>query len=795
VTLREILAGASNDYSQLEERYRAATVSELVSKPFTSFEVDVPLHRSASVLIGTYNSRDTLSRSLDSIANSSLNLRRPDLLEVVVVDDGSTDGTWEMLGQLPVDLRLRCVRQERAGLTRAHNTGLALASGDIVIFSDSDIVHTPYALEELLKRHEILPQVTLLGFRFDVERDSVLGPWQLVPTFWGDFRLNFPGVPNGICRETGNLKELGNARRLAMANGAGYDLTSTVVGAFFSIERNVLLTMGGSEERLHGWGCEDSLIGAASIALGNKVVPVFSAASAHVMHERRDPGENSDFARNIRTANDILDGEFDPPGSAPLDAYLSRALARFEREPSGNAGEVRPPVDYPLAPNDHSGWGLCAWSVGSYTEAADAYRRAANDDPASPWPLVGQAKSLRELGRLDDAQLLFEEARRRDPGNAWVAWDSGLNYSAQGEYARARAAFERASAFATGLFEAEWALRMPAADHKHRGNQHAEQGLHRVALRDFELSLVVDANLPWTHYDRGLSLRALSRGEEALSAVLRADELLDPADNNRTWLHKTLAELYLERDQHVLSKLQIERALRLLPENEAAAVIAERLSEAAETRAGLVCTMPLLRRIADIPGWLTAGEADLLSAATVSIAPLATASRAGILELGSFCGRSTVAIAHTLRALNQRIPFTAVDPHAGYDFGEIPDTYDAFIANLRQNELDGWVSVVRGVSHELDWDKPLALLFIDAMHDYRSVLRDYSLFSRFVVPGGLIAFHDYFDLCPGVVQCVDEVLSSGSVLLAAHRERLILLQRPPAGVLEARAGAQTLTAR
>jgi GT2 family glycosyltransferase len=347
MTLRELLASTSNDYSALEERYRAETGAELVLDPFDSLGGALRLTRSASVLIGTHDSRETLRRSLASIAGSSLNLSYPELLEVIVVDDGSTDGTWELLAELELDLRLHCIRQERGGLTSAHNTGLAFASGDVVIFSDADMVHTPFALEELLRRHEVLPAVTLLGFRFDIDAGDPRGPWELAPAFWGDFRLSFPGVPASICGETGHLKELGHGRRVAMTNGARYDLPSMVVGAFFSIEREVLLAMGGSEERLRGWGCEDSLIGARSTALGNAIVPVYGAASAHVAHARRDRSESDEFARNIRTATAILDEPFAPPGGDAIAGFGARALEHLERMTSPEPREMERPHAYP----------------------------------------------------------------------------------------------------------------------------------------------------------------------------------------------------------------------------------------------------------------------------------------------------------------------------------------------------------------------------------------------------------------------------------------------------------------
>ena len=50
-------------------------------------------------------------------------------------------------------------------------------------------------------------------------------------------------------------------------------------------------------------------------------------------------------------------------------------------------------------------------------------------------------------------------------------------------------------------------------------------------------------------------------------------------------------------------------------------------------------------------------------------------------------------------------------------------------------------------------------------------------FAPHVVPGGLIAFHDYFEHCPGVKQCVDELLLEGACEFVTHRDRLIVCRK------------------
>src|SRR5947207_8331920 len=74
--------------------------------------------------------------------------------EAIFVDDGSTDGTWEVLRDLASDDRhVRAVRLSRNfGHQTALSAGLSLAEGDAVITMDSDLQHPPSVIPQLLAR-------------------------------------------------------------------------------------------------------------------------------------------------------------------------------------------------------------------------------------------------------------------------------------------------------------------------------------------------------------------------------------------------------------------------------------------------------------------------------------------------------------------------------------------------------------------------------------------------------------------------------------------------------------------
>jgi len=133
-----------------------------------SIATDASQPTSVSVVIPTYNRRDSLRRALDSLGRQSW---PSDRYEVIVVDDGSTDGTANLAWDT-FPFRVRYHRQENAGATPARNAGASASSADVLVFVDDDIVATPGMLE-----HLVHPVATL-------ERTIVLGT--LIPTLEGE---------------------------------------------------------------------------------------------------------------------------------------------------------------------------------------------------------------------------------------------------------------------------------------------------------------------------------------------------------------------------------------------------------------------------------------------------------------------------------------------------------------------------------------------------------------------------------------------------------------------------------
>ncbi len=201
---------------------------------------------------------------------------------------------------------------------------------------------------------------------------------------------------------------------------------------------------------------------------------------------------------------------------------------------------------------------------------------------------------------------------------------------------------------------------------------------------------------------------------------------------------------------------------------------------------GLLLALPILARMKTIDGWLWEEEADLLMGITARALQQLPAPHA-MVEIGSYCGRSTVVIGSVIKALSQQARLYAIDPHGGIvgasDQGLSPTspTLEKFRRNIAEADLTDVVELIQQFSYEVKWQGPISLLFIDGLHDKENVARDFHHFEPFVVDGGFIAFHDYADYYPGVMAFVDEMLATGRFRRVHCEKSMMVVQKLPRG--------------
>jgi GT2 family glycosyltransferase len=107
----------------------------------------------ASVVIPTFNRRDQLRHVVSAVTGQS----RPEGVEIelVIVDDGSSDGTWDWLEKESEHPAITALRQDNAGPAKARNRAVEATTGDIILFLGDDTVPQPGWLAYHLEEHRL----------------------------------------------------------------------------------------------------------------------------------------------------------------------------------------------------------------------------------------------------------------------------------------------------------------------------------------------------------------------------------------------------------------------------------------------------------------------------------------------------------------------------------------------------------------------------------------------------------------------------------------------------------------
>jgi SAM-dependent methyltransferase len=164
----------------------------------------------------------------------------------------------------------------------------------------------------------------------------------------------------------------------------------------------------------------------------------------------------------------------------------------------------------------------------------------------------------------------------------------------------------------------------------------------------------------------------------------------------------------------------------------------------------------------DVLGWLDPEEGR-------ELAKLAAGKR--VLEIGSYCGLSTICMARTAKHV------TAVDYFDGRGTPMPGETLTKFKENIARYGVADKIQICHA-----DSEIPLPeydLAFIDGAHDYESVSTDVSRAMSVLKPGGLLAFHDYGEPChPDIERVIDGLAFDGFKLLSVHKHLAVV--KPPA---------------
>jgi predicted O-methyltransferase YrrM len=172
---------------------------------------------------------------------------------------------------------------------------------------------------------------------------------------------------------------------------------------------------------------------------------------------------------------------------------------------------------------------------------------------------------------------------------------------------------------------------------------------------------------------------------------------------------------------------------------------------------------------ADALGWLHPDEGPALHHHAASVADLGP-----LAEIGGYAGKSACWIGSAAQEADSVLfsfdwhrgsPEMAPGRECHHPQMIGPDGRFDSLTHFRRNVADAgledWVVPVAGRSQRVGrwWTTPLAFLFIDGGHDDTTVMHDYQVWARHVMPGGILAFHDV--PIPGIAAAVDAALGDG----------------------------------
>jgi glycosyltransferase involved in cell wall biosynthesis len=124
-----------------------------------------------SVIIPLFNKRESVYKTIMSVLNQTY-----PFFEVIIVDDGSTDGSREVVETI-VDNRIRLIRQSNAGVSAARNKGIREAKFDFISFLDADDLWESDYLKQMKDFIEEFPDAGMYGCAYDKINGETVKPY------------------------------------------------------------------------------------------------------------------------------------------------------------------------------------------------------------------------------------------------------------------------------------------------------------------------------------------------------------------------------------------------------------------------------------------------------------------------------------------------------------------------------------------------------------------------------------------------------------------------------------------
>ncbi|HWT73256.1 MAG TPA: glycosyltransferase [Mobilitalea sp.] len=252
----------------------------------------------ASIVIPTYNKKERLELVL-----TSFNYQRTDnyLFEVLILDDGSADGTGEMVGNFKSSFPLKYIYHKNSGRSFTRNTGIMEGAGELIIFCDDDlIVPKEYVLSHIREHAALGEQGVVHGQIYNLPylkffKNPATG--ETYPELQTDsFSLDFI-KKHLLSKEDMITMDKVHAQKKITAFEKMIHMTFikeikelqwlSFTGGNVSCPRSLLIEAGLFDESFgKEWGCEDLELGYRLFLLDKKFVYSKEACNFHLAHFR-----------------------------------------------------------------------------------------------------------------------------------------------------------------------------------------------------------------------------------------------------------------------------------------------------------------------------------------------------------------------------------------------------------------------------------------------------------------------------------------------------------------------------
>ena len=140
-----------------------------------------------TVIMPVYNVENYLAEAIESVINQTYKN-----LEIILIDDGSTDKSGNICDEYEkIDSRIKVIHQENKGLSGARNAGIEVATGNYIMFIDSDDIFPKDACEKMLNYIEEKDADYVVGNYTNMSEDGVIWDKPIFDTRkYVEFRLS-----------------------------------------------------------------------------------------------------------------------------------------------------------------------------------------------------------------------------------------------------------------------------------------------------------------------------------------------------------------------------------------------------------------------------------------------------------------------------------------------------------------------------------------------------------------------------------------------------------------------------